>query len=96
MVKCCFSSRDLQIYVVLRNFLLKLIKVSNVFLCYLVVIPIDGPPKGSDLSVNAQKVVEIEKKSPSNKRDILRPHLRSQADKFFLIVLDIELFKPLN
>lgn len=45
-------------------------------------ISTDDPPKGSELTDGAKNTIEFVDKSPSEKRNILRPYLGAQVDKF--------------
>lgn len=54
--------------------------MCNCFLTFIFfssVVPIDEPTKGSELLANAKKMIEFAKKSPGEKKEILRPHHRS-------------------
>lgn len=59
-----------------------LLRQMQLFFCF--IVPIEGPPRGSEFSVEAKKVTTFAEKPESNKQNILRLHLGQLVDKFFL------------
>lgn len=56
--------------------------ISN-SIVFVLVVPIERPPKGRELLANTKKLIAFALKSPDERRDVLSPHLKSHMVEFF-------------